>query len=274
MASVTVTGDVNLATGISAQIELYVNGATLSRTVYGDISINIDVDGVSESSQSVTVAGDVGISVGVAATTPTRQQVVVTGDVEINVGCAFTSIHVGVVPSCEVNIVIGVDGLPTFAYTVSDTTTPGAFVLNVENLARSEYSNYAFDSMIQFQDKQYGCDETGLYLLDGDDDNGTDIIQMLQTGLYDNGTSNKKNVPDLFVGCEGTGVIQIRLIKDNEERGQPILVENIEDYVDTIRVKLPLNTLSRYIGFEIRTLDNAKLNIDNLEYDLDVGTRR
>jgi len=274
MASVTVTGDVNLAIGASAQIELFVNGATLSKTVYGDISINIGVDGTSESSQSVSVEGDIGITIGVAATTPTRQQVVVTGSIEIDVGCVFTSIHVGRVVAGEVNIVIGVDGLPSVSYYVEDTTTSDALVVNIENLARSEYANFFFDSMIQFQDKQYGCNEDGLYLLEGDDDDGTDIIQVLQTGLFDNKTSNKKNIPDLFLGCEGTGTIQIRTIKDNEEWSQPIIIENIEDYVDTIRIKLSLKDLTRYFGFEIRTLDNAKLNIDTTEYDLDVSTRR
>jgi hypothetical protein len=276
MASVTVTGDIGIGIHLAAEVVTGEVGPPIAVTVYGSsVGTQIGVSGSVTVVQSVTVTGDIAIEVGVSATVSSRQQVAMTGDIGCEIGLAST-VSVGRTITGNVGIGTGLQSEVYVAYAVDsylEPITPDAFVLNIENFARSEYSNYALDSMIQVDGKQYGCDANGLYLLEGSDDDGTDIVQVFQTGLYDNGISNKKNAPNLWLACECLGKVQIRPIHDYEDMGDPLFIEGEEGTAETKRVQLPLGPLSRYWGFEIRTIDNSILNIDNIEYDLDVSTR-
>lgn len=276
MASVTVTGDIGIGIKLSAEVVTGSVGPPIAVAVYGSsIPIQIELSGDPSTVQSVVVTGSVAIETGVAATVSDRQQVAVTGDIACGVGVS-AGVSIGRAITGNVRVGTGVQSIVNVSYDSTSSlpsVIPNALVLNIENMARSEYSNYVFDSMIQFGGNQYGCDEEGLYLLSGSDDNGTDIVQIIQTGLYDNGINNKKNAPNLFIGGELEGTIQIRPIHDHEEFGEPLFTEGEYGTVETRRIKLPLAPLSRYWGFEIRTVNGAILNIDTIEYDLDVSTR-
>jgi hypothetical protein len=146
---------------------------------------------------------------------------------------------------------------------------------NVFNNGLSEYSGYNFDSVFELGGKYYGVIASdGVYLLEGTNDNGTDIESIVQTGVIDYGDSHKKNVPDVFIGCELAGQMQIRSITDEEVWSTPKYVDGVLGEVKNKRVKLSLKPSSRYWGFEIRTVDGAKLNIDTIESEPDTSTRR
>jgi hypothetical protein len=167
----------------------------------------------------------------------------------------------------------GIDGFIEAGHiTISEIVN--AIVVTAENYARSEYTNYAFNSMIQFNDTQYAADDTGIYLLEGNTDNGTSINLILRTGLNDTGLSIKKMVEDFFVGCELAGTMEVRILTDEEAISTSQYIEGISGKVKTRRVKAPLNLLSRYWGVELRNVDGSFLNIDSIEYEIDPSTRR
>lgn len=90
------------------------------------------------------------------------------------------------------------------------------WVVNTNRFDVSVYSNYDFNSYAKYNDRAFGCKQDGLYLLDGDTDDGADIhsgIVMPQTTF---GTTRNKRFRKAFFGISGTAP---SLLLEDETQG-------------------------------------------------------
>lgn len=86
-----------------------------------------------------------------------------------------------------------------------DGTDYVAWVLNPSNKAFSSYSNFPFNSFVQIENQAFGIADDGIYLLEGEDDDGEDIEGRLRMGLMDFGSSMWKNVRHAYLGIVSGG---------------------------------------------------------------------
>lgn len=87
-----------------------------------------------------------------------------------------------------------------------------AWVLNTENIAVTQYTNYPFNSMVEANGKYYGAADDGLYLLDGDTDAGTAIQAYFRSPLTDFGYAGLKRLHDTALGYTSDGDLVFKAV--------------------------------------------------------------
>lgn len=78
------------------------------------------------------------------------------------------------------------------------------WVLNTNRFDVSVYSNYDFNSYAVFNGQAFGCKSDGIYLLDGDTDDGDAINPGIVLPATTFGTSHKKRFRKAYFGLSGT----------------------------------------------------------------------
>lgn len=87
------------------------------------------------------------------------------------------------------------------------------WVVNLATQASTRYENFGFNSFGKWEGAYYGAKSDGLYLLDGDDDNGTPIDAMIAFGVQTFGDTLYKRVPTVYIGARSNGKLLLR-VKD------------------------------------------------------------
>ncbi len=65
---------------------------------------------------------------------------------------------------------------------------------NVLSRATGQYKGFNFNSMRKFGDHLIGTNDTGLFTLSGENDDGTEISAWIQTGMTDLGIQANKRL--------------------------------------------------------------------------------
>jgi hypothetical protein len=143
-----------------------------------------------------------------------------------------------------------------------------AWVLNTENIAVTQYSNYPFNSFAELNGKYYGAASDGMYLLEGDDDAGTPIQAYFRAPLTDFGFAGLKRLHDIALGYTASGdlVFKAVVISPNgskeehwyrlEQRPTEALREN--------RVPVGRGLKSVYWQYELHNIDGADFQIETV----------
>ena len=87
-----------------------------------------------------------------------------------------------------------------------------AWVLNTENIAVTQYTNYPFNSYCELNGKYYGAASDGLYLLEGSDDAGMPIQAYLRSPLTDFGFAGLKRLETPTLGYTSDGELVFKAI--------------------------------------------------------------
>lgn len=121
-----------------------------------------------------------------------------------------------------------------------------AWCMNVRTTGVSEYTNFAFNSMARFNGKYYASASDGVYLLEGDDDNGAPITAEILSGITDYGSDK---VPDLgllrkrsggaYLNLRSQGQFQVVVrVDEGTERSYSIDASGDPEGMHTRRVQL------------------------------------
>jgi len=106
------------------------------------------------------------------------------------------------------------------------------WVLNTANQAFSTYG-FNFNSFGTLSGDTYAISDDGIYLMDGDDDDGTAIQAKALTGATDFGTGRQKRMPAVYLGYTADGTVFARVVTFD-----PVTGTRIED-------DYPINVTSR-----------------------------
>ena len=136
--------------------------------------------------------------------------------------------------------------------------------LNAHTLGLSTYENYNFNSM----SNGLAANATGIYSLDGVDDNGVPISARIKTGLMDFGSNKQKQVPYAYIGMTKSGSMVLKTVTDlngkRKERWYKIHARDVST-TDNVKVKMGKGVKSRYWQFEISNKDGSTFEIDDIE---------
>jgi len=92
--------------------------------------------------------------------------------------------------------------------------------LGLSTAAPTQYGNFSFNSMCNFNGKLLGANRSGIFVLEsGDDDNGTDISAFFKVGPTDFGVENEKRLRKIYVGGRLDGRLKLAMSADEGEEG-------------------------------------------------------
>lgn len=128
--------------------------------------------------------------------------------------------------------------------------TVTTWVVNLRTGAVTEYTDYAFESIVQMPDGTYlaaGLDGN-LYQLQGNTDNGQPIIADIMGGLLDMGGSRFTSLKAAYLGVRGQGKFYLRLVTNGDvTRTYEVSTRPLT----TARVDIGKGLRSRYIQWEL-----------------------
>lgn len=153
-----------------------------------------------------------------------------------------------------------------------------AWVLNTENIAVTQYTNYAFNSYAELGGQYYGAASDGIYLLQGDNDAGAAIQAYFRAPLTDYGIAELKRAPQFYFGYTSTGELLFKavVVSPNgvkEEHWYKLEARPAAGLRET-RTKVGKGLQSVYWQYELHNIDGADFNLDVVRIWPMVLTRR
>jgi len=149
---------------------------------------------------------------------------------------------------------------------LGDGETFTAWAMNPSNKAFVEYQNYPFNSFAELDGEYFGINEAGLYVLDGDDDDGDDINAWLRTALSSLGTNRYKRIESayLMLSRDGQMVLKIFSTSDDNEVVEDwyALREDGPQVMADASFKPGEGIKSVYYAFGLANVDGADFEVD------------
>lgn len=146
------------------------------------------------------------------------------------------------------------------------------WVLNTETGATSRYENFGYNSYCQLDGRYYGCKPDGVYLLEGDSDNGLPIQAMIDLGRQDFGTSALKSVPTAYVGVSSTGAMVLKAIVEGAT--YHYTARDSSPNMQQQRIDLGRGLRANYFTFQLFNSDGADFEIDSIAFTPLASARR
>jgi len=141
-----------------------------------------------------------------------------------------------------------------------------AYAVNIKSMETTSYTGYGFDYIVRLAGSYYGVKPDGLYLLEGNDDNGSPIDATIRTNETDFGTSHLKQVPYVYIDTESQTTLST--IVDNLFNASELSVFNGR------RTQLSKGSKGRYWAFEIKNVNGGLMRVGAIEPNVNKLKRR
>lgn len=236
------------ASGIALSSGLGVGAVTFQQRTATGVSLNGgQANGVSVLQRRQAVALGIGGSVGTAAVSLQRR---------ISTGVAYP---VGISTGAANRQLMMVDsfGEATLAESYR------SWVLNVQNEALTEYTNFSFNSYAVFNNKLYAAGPNGLVVLEGADDAGTAIPWTLQTGFHDDKEEHQKRLHEIVMALRHDAPVRVR-VWTNESTYYDYTLANYREHLQQVRVKTGKGLKSRYFRIELTGMGGTSFELQTL----------
>ena len=156
---------------------------------------------------------------------------------------------------------------------MSNDVTYLTLCLNVNNMAVTQYSNFNFNSIVQFGGVTYAAGEGGIFSLDdAQTDNGVDIPAFFEFWIGDSGTLNAKRIRALHFGMEANGDMTVEVTDDDGTSIEyPITILKTETvgvagYTQHgHRVFIQRTHKGRYWKLKMSNIDSSDFSIDRID---------
>lgn len=112
----------------------------------------------------------------------------------------------------------------------------------------TEYRNYVFNSFAQMGRVYLGANETGLYELAGEDDDGSDIVASIRGGFLQLNSSRFTGLKGVYLGVRGGGEF---FLKIQTPAGEEYVYRVLARDMETTKVNIGKGLRHRYLGFEL-----------------------
>lgn len=137
------------------------------------------------------------------------------------------------------------------------------YALNLRALGLSEYEGYNFNSLCVINGKSFGASSTGLYLLEGDDDEGVNVDAHVTFPLTDFESDNEKRVRSVYYG--GTASKQMKLHVWGNEGDERTRIFRANTTKSKTVIPVGRGAKGEYWQFKVSNLRGADFEINSLE---------
>lgn len=137
------------------------------------------------------------------------------------------------------------------------------YAMNISNTAVTEYTNYPYDYIVTWRGQHYGCNATGLHLLEGLTDAGEEIEAHVITGDMDFQSTQLKRLPYVYIGSaqDDPGRLCVGANPDRSGfRTNSTTRRGLQR-----RAQLPRGPFGRYWSIRVDNIDGEPFHIDNIE---------
>jgi hypothetical protein len=142
------------------------------------------------------------------------------------------------------------------------------YAMTLDGAAVSEISGIGFDSQTTIGGRMYAVNENGIYLCEGDTDDGAPINASIYSGLSALGTQLKKAAPYAYIGYTSDGTLLFKVSttdagikKTNVYKLNPVQKSVVSDN----RFQISKGLHSVYFGFELTNLDGADFELETIK---------
>lgn len=166
--------------------------------------------------------------------------------------------------------------LPIFeiaAYLKSSSTEFKSYALNTKNNALTEYENYNFNSFCVFQGKSIGASSSGLMILEGASDNGTDIDASLNVGITDFRLANLKKITDVYLSVKGNGNLTLTVTTDDGVSTDYNVI-TINTRTKTSKANIGKGKKGRYWELAISNVDGSDFELHDINLNVELLGRK
>lgn len=162
------------------------------------------------------------------------------------------------------------DRIEVMAFIKTPAELAQGWVMNTEGaMPISEYDNYQFNSLAYSPDEMLGCNDQGLYVLDGDDDVGTNIDAEITSLMLDFDTTKLKRMSTAYVGYTSDGQLLLKVRSVDQgvyaERWYEGRNTTAQTSPGENRMKIGKGLRSRYWTFELVNIDGSDFELDKVE---------
>ncbi len=186
-------------------------------------------------------------------------------NVYINIVSLDSTLNLSSVLDSNVNLSeILLDNLIISIPTSSGQDTYLGYTFAPENSAVTTYTNYNFDGTVKHNGKYYFFNSTGLYLYGGVTDDGELIRSIITTPALSFGTSNKKQMPQMYLGVTNSDEVVLKVRLDGKGEFQYKLRKYTNE-LDTQKIKVGKGLIGRYFQFELVT-SAEEFNMESIEF--------
>ena len=145
------------------------------------------------------------------------------------------------------------------------------FAMNLSHFGVTEYENYPFNSFCDYRGTgiYIGASEEGIFLLDGEDDNGVKINAAIQMGTEDLWKDVIKKLREGFTVIRG-GPLRLEIVLD-EGRLDPVIRDllSVRNVIHEERIKFPRGLKNRFVSFIWRNLGGADFDMESFRVMVD-----
>ncbi len=156
-------------------------------------------------------------------------------------------------------------GLSTHAPTINITNDIKILVTNTRNFAITEYSNFAFNSMCQFNGKYLYAKSDGIYEGGGNNDNGTQIVASYKTGAIDTYTTEIQRLRDAYLTFRSDGDVQLFSVGDEINARAYFITSSVGSTIHERRVKFERGIKDRHFNIGISNVNGSTLEVDSIK---------
>ena len=139
-----------------------------------------------------------------------------------------------------------------------------ALVLNTENNALSEYDNFDFNSLTEFNGKFIGCKSDGIYSLEGDDDEGVDIDAEIAWPIYDFAEDIPKLPREAWIMGRKDGTLVLTVTSDEGDEEYPYPTAMKDSLMSEERVEFGRGLRGRFFNFTLTNEQGAFFDFNNI----------
>ncbi|MGA0610108.1 hypothetical protein [Caldimonas sp. KR1-144] len=147
------------------------------------------------------------------------------------------------------------------------------WIINTETGASGMYEAYDFNSYGLLDGQAFGVKSDGVYLLDGDDDEGQPIRASAAIGKTDFGTRQEKRLEAAYLGVSSTGGM---LLKVTLPDGTEYVYEarTSSEALEQQRIDVGRGIRATFLTFEVFNQEGADFELESAEFFATNTTRR
>lgn len=152
------------------------------------------------------------------------------------------------------------------------------FVMNIAGGkpgGTTQYRNYEFNSVAKIGGRYYGADADGLYLLEGNDDDGKPIAAGFGLGQLDFGSPQLKTVAYCYLGTAAGGLsLNLQALVRGVPVGYDYLARGHGATMREVRFDLGKGLRSTYVMPTFYNIDGDRFEVDTIRFLVAESTRR
>jgi outer membrane protein assembly factor BamB len=137
--------------------------------------------------------------------------------------------------------------------------------MNGSNTAVGQSDGFSFNSLTVIDGKLYASSPNGIFLMEGDTDNGTVIDAFFTTFSTDLGINVKKRVRSIYLSGNSKGNLKVTPVMDNDQGKNYVVGSKDTLYFRSHKVPVDRDERGFYVGVKVANVEGVDFAINSID---------